>query len=725
MYPMNSMDASYDLLIVAASLLIATVASYVALDLARRVRTHQRSVARNWWFGGSIVLGTGIWAMHFVGMLAFSLPIALGYTKGLTLLSWVAAVVVSGVALSIASRGALTMGRLAFGSLAMGGGICTMHYTGMAALDMAPGIVWNGWLVAASALIAVTASAAALLMFFWLRGLGDARGPRYQVLAAGVMGLAISGMHYTGMAAASFPEGAVCLSADSLSGEGVGVLVSLATISLLVVTWLTSFLDTRMRTGEARFAESLKLANAQLQSANEALQKQAFLDPLTHLPNRLLFEDRLRHAVARAERREGRLAGREPERLAVFFIDLDGFKSVNDSLGHASGDDVLMEAARRLNQAARESDTVARVGGDEFLLLMEGVGGLPDCVQLARRLLASLALPFDTAGRQVEISGSVGVVLYPDHGQPDKLVAHADTAMYAAKRAGGNTYAMFEAHMNDGGVDLLSLQSELRQAIGTGQLTLHYQPKVDGRKGHIRGVEALVRWNHPQRGLLGPGEFIPVAERFGLINALGDWVIQETCRQLREWSRAGAHMRVAINLSVHQLREGSLVTRIQTALQDHGVDPSQLLCEITESVAMEDIVATQRSFEGLARIGVYLSIDDFGTGYSSLSYLRSLPARQLKIDRSFVSDLETSRDARAIVDAVVHLAHAMGLSVVAEGVETEGQRDILLELGCDELQGYFYARPMPANDLLAWTKGHKPEGGVDFSPSTLMALPQV
>jgi EAL domain-containing protein (putative c-di-GMP-specific phosphodiesterase class I) len=360
---------------------------------------------------------------------------------------------------------------------------------------------------------------------------------------------------------------------------------------------------------------------------------------------------------------------------------------------------------------------VARVGGDEFLLLMEEVGSLADCIQLARRLVKELARPFEIDGRSVEISGSIGIVLYPDQGQHDKLIAHADSAMYVAKRAGGNTHAVFESHMDARALEQLTLQSDLRHAMELGQLELYYQPKVDCVRGNIIGVEALLRWHHPVQGMISPTVFIPLAERFGLMNAVGQWVIEEACRQMGVWSDEGVRMRVAINLSVHQLREEDLVDRIAFALSKHRVEPSQLLCEITESLAMEDLKATQRVFDGLSKIGVFLSIDDFGTGYSSLSYLRQLPARQLKIDRSFVNDLESSADARAVVDAVIKLAHALGLAVVAEGVETDGQREILRSLGCDELQGFFFARPMPADVLGEWLVGDKPLGAADFAPS--------
>lgn len=710
---MTFLTPRYDPVVVAASMAIAFLASYVALDLADRIHAKQREAAVVWWIGGSIAMGSGIWSMHFVGMLAFELPIALGYTGGLTLLSWLAAVAVSGIALGIAATGRATTARIAGGALVMGAGICAMHYTGMAALDMAPGIVWNLWLIAASALIATVASAAALLIFFWLRRTDRRRNFALRIGAATVMGLAISGMHYTGMSAAGFLTGSVCRSVDQLGGIQLGTLVMLASGALLALTLFTSTLDARMQDRTAKLAASLQSANSQLQSANDELQKRAFLDPLTELPNRLLFEDRLAHALSRFDRH----GGRPHQRLAVLFIDLDGFKPINDSLGHAAGDKVLVQVADRLAEVARESDTVARIGGDEFVMLMEDLVDAADCAALAQRAVDALSRPFDYKGRNLQISASVGIAIHPDHGAGDQLMAHADAAMYAAKRNGGATYALYESHMTKGVTEQLTLQSDLRRAIAAGQLSLHYQPKFDGRRGQIRGVEALMRWNHPEHGNVPPMVFIPIAERYGMIRDLGNWALDEACRQMHAWDEEGMRMRVAVNLSVHQLRQEDLVERVQAALDKHLIEADRLLCEITESTAMEDIEATQRAFEGLSRIGVYLSIDDFGTGYSSLSYLRKLPAKQLKIDRSFINDLEVSKDARAVVDAVIKLAHALDLNVVAEGVETEGQRDILLDLGCDELQGYLFARPMPANQLLDWADGTRPAGPTPFSPS--------
>lgn len=716
--PAGFLTPSYSAWAVAASFFVATLASFVAINLSLRVRSTRGMASAAWWLAGALVMGTGIWSMHFVGMQAFQLSIPLGYRGGLTLLSWTAAVAASGVALGLASHGGYRRAHLALGALAMGGGIGAMHYLGMAAIDLTVGIVWNGWLVAASLMVAVAASASALFIFQAMHRMPRAQRPRYQAAAALVMGAAICGMHYTGMAAAHFPAGAVCLSAKELGGPGLTALVLMASGMLLVSTLFTAILDARLQQTALQLTRSLQESNAKLQHANAELQQRAYADALTGLPNRLLFEDRLNHALLRLERANHH---RVEDRLAVLFIDLDGFKPVNDSFGHAAGDVILVEAADRLRAQARECDTIARVGGDEFLLLLEDISSTADAIAIARRVLETLTRPFSIEGKDVEISCSIGVVVHPDHGERDKLVAHADAAMYAAKRAGGNGYVLFEPHMGSEAADQLGLQSDLRHALERGQLALHYQPKIDSTRGCISGVEALLRWHHPTRGMVSPTVFIALAERFGLINRLGNWVIDEACRQIAEWRASGVRMRVAINLSVHQLRESGLAERIAAALRRHAVEPDQLLCEITESVAMEDIKATQHTFDELARIGVFLSIDDFGTGYSSLNYLRQLPARQLKIDRSFVCDIEHKQDARAVVDAVVRLAHALGLRVVAEGVETVGQHNILMAMGCDELQGFFYAHPLPADTLLEWTRGNAPDGTVtgDFAPSLM------
>jgi diguanylate cyclase len=711
---------SYDAQVVGLSVLIATFASYVALDLARRVRTGDRLVALLWMTAGAFVMGSGIWAMHFVGMLAFSLPIDIGFDPSITAASWAAAVAVSGLALHVASRDRLTPLTLGTGSLAMGGGICAMHYTGMAAMQMAPGIVWNWPLVAASAAIAAAASAVALLIKFGLRRLKGLRARVAQLGAALVMGGAISGMHYTGMAAAGFPEGVVCGAAGGLAGPGLGMLIAVGTLVMLSLALFTSLIDARMQARTAQLAQSLKLSNAQLQDANAELQRLAFCDPLTGVPNRALFDDRLRQAMARADRAG---AGATHGRAAVLYIDLDGFKPINDSYGHAAGDVVLRQVAARLRDICRQADTLARLGGDEFVVLLEQVAQQDEVEQVAQRIVQALAQPFALPERSVLLAGSIGIALYPDHGPAERLMPCADAAMYAAKRAGGSRHVVYQAGLDKDAVrtDLLHA---LREAVAKQQLQLHYQPKIDSRSGRVRAVEALLRWQHPVLGMVPPGDFVPLAERHGVIVPIGNWVIDEACRQLAAWQRAGRRLRVSINLSAHQVRQPDLVDHIRGALQRHGADPRLLVCEFTESAAMEDTLGTQRTIDALEALGVRLSIDDFGTGHSSLAMLRHLRVQELKIDRLFVQDVATDAKARDLVEAVVRLAHVLGMSVVAEGVETAAQRDALLALGCDQMQGYLFGRPV-APGLLGADGASPAAAAAAAAPECLAFSPSV
>jgi diguanylate cyclase (GGDEF)-like protein len=426
-----------------------------------------------------------------------------------------------------------------------------------------------------------------------------------------------------------------------------------------------------------------------------AVPQPAVTDELTGLSTRLHLEDKLTSGALRAD-----AGGR---RMAVLYIDLDGFKPVNDSFGYCTGDALLREVGRRLTAQGRSSDTIARLGGDEFLMLLDGDPDASSAVLVAERVRESLRAPFLIMGRDVRLSCSVGIALYPDHGPRARLLARADAAMTAAKHAGGDTYCFFEQRMDHDAEATISLQRDLRSALETGEgLMLHYQPKIDGFSGLITGVEALMRWHHAERGMVSPVVFVPVAERFGLIGMLGQWVLEEASRQISAWLAEGLRMHVAINLSVHQLRQPDLVERVQATLAKHGVAADLITFEITESAAMEDAETTLRIFDQLAGAGVALSIDDFGTGYSSLSYLRRLPATEVKIDRSFVMDLESDVDARVIVKAVIQLSHALGMAVVAEGVETIGQQEILRQLGCDQLQGYLFAKPMRAAALQMW-----------------------
>jgi diguanylate cyclase (GGDEF)-like protein/PAS domain S-box-containing protein len=433
----------------------------------------------------------------------------------------------------------------------------------------------------------------------------------------------------------------------------------------------------------------------QRKQSDMMLTHMALHDSLTGLPNRALALDRLSLALARTER--------HPSSVAVLFLDLDRFKVINDSLGHNVGDELLVAVAGRLREAVRPSDTVARLGGDEFVVVCEDIAGVDDATRIAQRIADALSRAFDLNGEEVVLATSVGIALSsePDD-TPESLLRDADAAMYRAKEGGRNRYEVFDSSMRVEAVERLELEQALRRALGRSEFRLFYQPVLDVETGTIVGVEALLRWEHPERGLLRPAEFISLAEETGLILPIGRWALQEACRQAQRWRQANPSrppLTVAVNLSARQLAQPDVADMVAQALESTGTDPSQVWLEITESVLTGDTEATVGALRALKALGVRLSVDDFGTGYSSLLYLKRFPVDTLKVDRSFVAGLGTHPDDTAIVAGVVGLAQTLGLTAVAEGVETEEQRAALLALGCDLAQGYLFGHPEPPEDL--------------------------
>ncbi|PNG86837.1 putative bifunctional diguanylate cyclase/phosphodiesterase [Pseudomonas putida] len=689
------LTGSYSSSLVLISLCVAILASYTALDLTGRIATAKGRAACLWMGGGALAMGIGVWSMHFIGMLAFSLPIDLGYDLALTAFSLLIAVLSSGFALWLVSQPSLPALQLGFGALIMGAGIACMHYTGMAALRMLPGIDYDPTLFGASLLIAVGASAAALWIAFRLRThtpyIRQIRG-----LAAVVMGVAIVGMHYTGMAAANFPEGSFCGAlGGGLQGNSLVYLVLITTLAVLAVALLTSVLDARLEARTAELARSLTLAN-------QELTQLALHDTLTDLPNRTLLADRIEQAIAKVAEQGGC--------FALMFIDLDGFKPVNDAFGHHIGDLLLKAVAARLRGHLHSQDTLARIGGDEFVLLVE-LQEPNDAMDVAVKQVNLVSRPFRVAEHDLQLSASLGIVLYPGNGQDQhELLRNADAAMYHAKSAGKNGYSFFDVSMNSNARQQLQLLQDLRLALEQRQFRLHYQPKFDAQACQPIGAEALLRWEHPQQGLLLPDRFIGLAEKTGLIIPIGEWVLTEACRQMRQWLDQGHHgWRMAVNLSAIQFCHAGLVDSVARALQQNGLPANCLTLEITETTAMHDADASLTVLQRLSDMGVDLSIDDFGTGYSSLMYLKRLPANELKIDRGFVRDLEQDSDDAAIVSAIVALGQALGLRIVAEGVETDKQQDFLTRLGCDSLQGYLLGQPVPAEQFMSKLQAMGPE----------------
>ena len=431
----------------------------------------------------------------------------------------------------------------------------------------------------------------------------------------------------------------------------------------------------------------------------EQLEHRALHDPLTELPNRALFRDRLSQATARTER--------TASSAAVFFIDVDRFKTINDSLGHQVGDEVLVAVGHLLAAAVRPGDTVARLGGDEFAVCCEDVDDEDAALLLADRLQRVLRLPFRIAGRELFVTVSIGIALSPPGraADPDALLRQADTALYRAKERGRDRFELFDHAAREAGVDHFELENSLRRALDRNELTVHFQPEIRVEDGAVVGVEALVRWEHPEHGLLPPAAFIPLAEETGLIVPIGAWVLRHACREVVTWNTgvaAGRPLLLSVNLSARQLAQPDLVDVVAAALADTGLPPELLCLEITESVLMSDSNATVQTLEELKELGVQLAVDDFGTGYSSLLYLKRFPVDILKVDRSFVDGLGRDPEDSTIVAAVVRLAHSLGLQAIAEGVETPEQLAALRPVACDWAQGYHWARPLPARDLTAW-----------------------
>ncbi|MFZ2971493.1 MAG: EAL domain-containing protein [Ferribacterium limneticum] len=446
----------------------------------------------------------------------------------------------------------------------------------------------------------------------------------------------------------------------------------------------------------------------EIDASHEVADRLAYLayhDPLTNLPNRLAFESQLAQSLRSCER--------EGKQLALMLIDLDNFKNINDTLGHHVGDQLLQNVALRLRECVRASDLVARIGGDEFVVVLPDIESPLTAARVASKIQSNLADSYRIADHVLYATPSIGISLYPiDGGDPGTLLRNADTAMYHAKSAGRNNHQFYTARMNEAAGERLAMENELRQAIAaispaSSEFSLHFQPQIETVSGRVLGVEALLRWNNAKFGSVSPLRFITIAEETGLIQPLGDWVIWETCRLIRVMKKQGIDgIRVAINISAQQLRHENLLLLVRGALACYDLLPGDIELEVTESTAMENPEMTLSILDQLAAMGIVLAIDDFGTGYSSLAYLKHLPIKRLKLDRSFVKDIETDVNDAAICTATIALGHSLGLELVAEGVETEAQRDFLSGLGCDFLQGYLFSRPMPFDDTVAYLKAH-------------------
>jgi diguanylate cyclase (GGDEF)-like protein len=666
--------SSYDYRLVALSVVIAILAAYAALDLAGRVTYTRGPVRLVWLIGGAIAMGIGIWSMHYVGMLAYHLQISVLYDWPTVLLSLLAAILACAIALFVVSRKNMGLIRASIGGAFMGGGIAAMHYTGMAAMRLAAMCHLSPSLVVLSVVLAVVISFVALLLTFYFREESASIWPK--ISSAVIMGAAIPIMHYTGMAAATFIS-TPAHSAHSDTAHAITVS-SLSLAGIVVVTFIVLGVAILSSLVGRRFSQMTHSAQH---------------DSLTTLPNRVLLNDRLTNAIASASRYR--------HKLAVLFLDLDSFKHVNDSLGHAIGDKLLKAMGERLPAAVRKSDTVSRQGGDEFVVVLSAIEQSEDASLSATKIIASVIEPYLIEQHELHVTVSVGISIYPDDGaEAEALIQNADNAMYHAKETGGNKYQYFKEEMNVRAVQRQSLEASLRCALVRHEYELHYQPKIDLKSGKITGAEALVRWRHPERGLIPPAEFIPIAEGCGLIVPIGQWVLSHACRQVREWQSAGLpEIPVAVNISSVEFRDKNFLANLRAILRETGCEPRLLELELTESALMQCAEFTLIALRELRAMGVQLAVDDFGTGYSSLSYLSQFPISSLKIDQSFVQKIDSERDAAPIISTVIYMGRGLMRRVIAEGVETREQCAFLQSRGCDEGQGYYFSHPVLAKEF--------------------------
>ncbi len=680
------LTATYNYWLVLISVVIATVDSYVSLSVSGRLARSHGAEAIGWIVLAGLAMGSGVWAMHFIGMLALDVGTPLGFDLWTTMLSVVPIVIAAGAVSRLITRPRVTALRVLGCGVLIGSGVCAMHYIGMAAMRMDPPIIWDHTRIVLSVILAIGGSAAALGVAVRTR---SERRFRQRLalrwLAAIVMGCTVAALHYYAMTAAGLAVGARCLSATSiLHGNGLGLVIAFLSLSVLAFTLVVSIVHQQVLRRQKRM-------DAALERAQNALTYQAFHDALTGLPNRTYLVNALRKQLAESH-----------DNLAVLFVDLDGFKTINDSLGHHAGDEFLRSVARAMRASVRDRDIVARFGGDEFVIVLRAYGGPDNLIAICEKILELVSRPVQVSSHTVTVTPSIGIAIAPADGDDaDTLLRNADAAMYTVKEFGKFGFRFFERSMHTIAHERLTLSQELREALHIGAIEVHYQPQKHLRTGSLAGLEALARWNHPTRGTISPTVFVPISERSGLVASLGTHVLRTVIEHLKGWSRAGFEPPyVAINLSPQELRDPSFADSVHEAIVFHGIAPSRIRFEITESTATRHPEITLRLLRLLEQKGFELAIDDFGTGYSSLSYLRQMPTRTVKIDQSFIRGSTQNRADREITEAIVALAKKLHLETVAEGVELEEEANWLRDMGCDVGQGFYFARPMPADELL-------------------------
>ncbi|WNS42549.1 EAL domain-containing protein [Paenibacillus sp. MMS20-IR301] len=663
---MDQMGIHYNFWIVLLSFALTATAAYSALNLISQVSHSVGRVRRLWLLSGASVLGSGIWAMHFVGIMAGHLPFEVSYRPGTAVLSLLISMASCYAALRIATASPQRMWRFLAAGGVLGSGISLMHYVGMLSMEMEAKVHYEIMDQALSVLIALLASYIGVLLF---RRFKDYTGfSRWKLYSALFIAAAVTGMHYTSLRTSSLQYDSWMATRPLLVDTDVILLtgISLVTLFMLAISGGAVFLD------------------------RHVLERMAYHDPLTELPNR--------HGLERYFKNDffGGSSG------AVFFVDLDRFKSINDTLGHDIGDLLLREVSERLTGCVGTKGRVFRLGGDEFLI------ALPECTvaaaeEEAQYILQELKKAYSIEGNELYVTASVGISMTPAHGTDrSALMKAADTALYTSKDSGKNKFSIFDLEMNRHQVRRMSLEKDLRKALARSEFMVVYQPKWDSLMNVTVGLEALLRWKHPEHGVISPAEFIPIAEETGLIVPITYWMLHDVCAQNMLWHEANvATVAVSINMSARMFEGGSLYEVVEEALSRSGLEPHFLELEITESIAMNNMEETVAQLSKLRNLGVRVSLDDFGTGFSSLGNLDEIPVNTLKIDQVFIRKSKM-HSKKAIISNIIAIASNLNMEVVAEGVETTEQIELLQSLGCRVMQGFYYGRPMPVKELGQW-----------------------
>jgi len=696
------LNCSHNPFLVLLAYLVACAAGFGTLDMAERVgHVEDPTARRHWrWLGAGCLAG-GIWSTHFISMLAFQAPIAIHYELLTTFASLLIALIASLFAMKTLSHAHLRLHQYLLASIWMGLGIALMHYVGMAAMRSQAQVYFESQLFMASVAIAIGASLAALLLSSYLR---NGAGVFHQLLkyaASLVLGAGILSMHFTGMAAMQMlvPSGAdLSLPVDN---NPIQLGLSVAVITLLVIgSGVSAALADKKLQHKERDLRRVNALLSELDQARASLQQVAHFDALTNLLNRRGFNQIFAEKVAEKTRSQGM--------MAVIFLDIDHFKRINDSLGHDAGDQLLTVLAGCIKGSIRSrEDVVARFGGDEFCILIN-IHHRDEARHMAQRIMQKMKEPIELAGRRMVMTTSIGISLFPDDGQTcEELLKTADLALYQSKDTGRNSLNFFSSNLKTRASLELQLEEELRAALhARTELVLFYQPIFDMKLGKVTRLEALVRWQHPQHGLLAPDRFIGIAENNGLIAELDHWVLRQACHDLSLLSDRGyTELTMAVNCSALNLGRDELADEIEDALRFAGVAANRLELEVTENALMGNISSTLTLLRQIRALGVSLAIDDFGTGYSSLAYLKRLPLNTLKIDRSFIQDIPKSTADSEIVQAIIGMAHTLHLQVVTEGVETQAQFELLLRHDCDFIQGYLLSPAVPFNDIIGVMQG--------------------